>query len=733
AHVHRVVICFDAEASDAGLKGAEATADDLFDAGLPVSIATLPRPEEVAKVDLNEYLKAHGADALRAVLAAARPVIEHHLAVIPADTPAAELPRRLRPLLARLEGRTSIERDAAIDAVCARFKLQRRSVRTLLQRDAGAKSTASLRGAVHVEGGHYAAWLGPTPSAVSSFVLDLQERVVVEGGAELLLCALRCENGRRVDGLRLTAADFHSRQALLKALGVPDAQWTGSDEHAQGVLRLLTATPGPSRRGARVLGLATTPAGRRWVGPHAIIAADAIRADDPAIRFVGEDGALTRSLRVAATPDAELRALAAAALPALIALNEPAVMLPLLGWFHAAPLRAFVRERLGHFPLLVVWGTQGSGKTTLVCEVLWPLFGVEAALPFSANATEFTLLKLMASTNAVPVVLDEYKPSDMAQGRLAALHRLLRQGYTGELAQRGRSDQTVVDYALDAPVCLIGECRPIEPALLERMVSARPDKNAIATDPARREALLRLRALPFARLAGPYLRFALGQDVDTLLGVARRELARCLGERAIPLRVQDNLIALLVGLILFDRFAADCGAPLPAPDFALAIRAVLADVLDGDGQVKSGLDHFLEQLAAAAVNGMAMPSRHYLRDEDTLYVHLASAHAVYREHCRRTAWRGEVIDENALRRQAREELERGGYVLAVSHQVIFGQRLDRRRVLVIDLERARRSLDVDGFAASESQNPLDSRPRESLHGPASATLAGRAYHDGEMP
>ena len=120
-------------------------------------------------------------------------------------------------------------------------------------------------------------------------------------------------------------------------------------------------------------------------------------------------------------------------------------------------------------------------------------------------------------------------------------------------------------------------------------------------------------------------------------------------------------------------------------------------------------------------------------DDGTLYVHLASAHAVYREHCRRTAWRGEVIDENALRRQAREELERGGYVLAVSHQVIFGQRLDRRRVLVIDLERARRSLDVDGFAASESQNPLDSRPRESLHGPASATLAGRAYHDGEMP
>ena len=41
------------------------------------------------------------------------------------------------------------------------------------------------------------------------------------------------------------------------------------------------------------LGVETSLTGRRWVGPHAIIAADAIRADDPAIRFVGEDGALT--------------------------------------------------------------------------------------------------------------------------------------------------------------------------------------------------------------------------------------------------------------------------------------------------------------------------------------------------------------------------------------------------------------------------------------------------------
>jgi len=36
-------------------------------------------------------------------------------------------------------------------------------------------------------------------------------------------------------------------------------------------------------------------------------------------------------------------------------------------------------------------------------------------------------------------------------------------------------------------------------------------------------------------------------------------------------------------------------------------------------------------------------------------------------------------------------------------------------------------------ASGPAQNPLDSRPRESLHGPAAATLADRAHRDGEMP
>jgi tellurite resistance protein TerC len=73
--------------------------------------------------------------------------------------------------------------------------------------------------------------------------------------------------------------------------------------------------------------------------------------------------------------------------------------------------------------------------------VIWPLFGVTASVPHSATETEFALIKLLSCTASVPVVLDEYKPSDMAKQRLNTVppklqHRVLLWGILGALVMR---------------------------------------------------------------------------------------------------------------------------------------------------------------------------------------------------------------------------------------------------------------------------------------------------------
>ncbi|MCA9542423.1 MAG: DNA primase, partial [Myxococcales bacterium] len=161
--------------------------------------------------------------------------------------------------------------------------------------------------------------------------------------------------------------------------------------------------------------------------------------------------------------------------------------------------------------------------------------------------------------------------------------------------------------------------------------------------------------------------------------------------------VRDNVIAMLCGLICYDQFAASLGCPLDGIAMDRAIMAVLAEVLEESGAVKSAADHFLEQLSAATIHGNVMSARHYLRDGPTLFLHFQSCHAAFREHCRRTAWTGEVLDEKALRRQLREEKERDGYVIDLSRQVSFQSPRDRRRCIVIDVEKASRHLDIDGF------------------------------------
>jgi DNA primase catalytic core len=87
----RIVICNDAEASGAGEAGALHTAAALHREGRDVRIAILPRPDGVEKIDVNEFLKAHSADELRAVLGAAPRYVDHLIARIPPDTSPVDL------------------------------------------------------------------------------------------------------------------------------------------------------------------------------------------------------------------------------------------------------------------------------------------------------------------------------------------------------------------------------------------------------------------------------------------------------------------------------------------------------------------------------------------------------------------------------------------------------------------------------------------------------------------
>ena len=133
-HAKRVIICNDSEDSGAGETAAAALAAQLWSERREVCIAAIPRPAGTTKIDVNELVAAQGPEALRAVLAQARPYPEFLLDRIPADAARTDLDRLLEPVLRSLVRCSSIRADVVLEAITARFGVRRRALTAAVKR-----------------------------------------------------------------------------------------------------------------------------------------------------------------------------------------------------------------------------------------------------------------------------------------------------------------------------------------------------------------------------------------------------------------------------------------------------------------------------------------------------------------------------------------------------------------------------------------------------------------------
>lgn len=626
--------------------------------------------------------------------------IEKAVLAVPEDLPARDLEYRLKPILEAIAHRNASFRGRYLDLVATRFGLKPRDVRAAVDRIQGRErrpaggddSAADAGGESAIEGEiyedrdfYYTLSARDETRVISSFTITPSMRVETEEG-EIILGRAHTDRGTTIEDIWLPLRAFHSKRDLIRHLARADLQWTGSDNNVQGLLRILARRPVPSAPGTTMLGDYDRGGLHLWVGPEGVIGCDGLMTPSPVI-YVPSGGSLDTRLHYRACGDEEFQAVARRVFEFLPRLNQPEVIIPVIGWFFASAVKPRLMKSTGSFPILFIWGTQGSGKTSLCTEVFWPLFGIRDAEPYSATETEFALVKLLSSTRSVPVFIDEYKPYDMPRHRLNALHRYIRRLYRGEVEERGRPDQTVSSYHLQAPLCVAGETRPVEAALLERILTANPEKAVLEEEPAHRAALRELKATDLSLFAPRYIQFCLGRDVEADIALARDATARLLAGRTVPLRVAANVSAMVLGLHLFEEFARACGYDALPEDLGVreAVGAVLDDVLETDHGVKNALDHFLEMLGVMAIAKEIEARVHYVFKNDILWLHLESAYDAFRQHCRRIDYDGEVVDLKALRRLVHESHRQQGYVTAVSDRVYFGSH--RRWAVGIDPAR----------------------------------------------
>lgn len=719
-----------------GLDGAKKTAKYLWEHGHDARIGILPRDKGVDKVDLNSYVRDHGKEALDDVVTNALPYAEFLIDCVPTDTRPAELGEKLSPIYAVIARcPTDVEREGYVNKICQRLGLTKTTVnedlaeflrdgnkipppppvpslRLVPKEGGGGGGTSappsdppptdpsptipsssgsedgggsmppdidSIYGAVFEDDtGYYYMYKKEgkeyVAKRISNFVL-VRKKIVRFDQGERTCCDIKCLNGRTLRDVILHENAFEQRkfQGELQRYS-NEIVWTGTGANVGGVQELIMRVAVPICQGSEALGYVETADGPRWIMPDHVLGPTG-RVSSSLVYAPRFKASIAKRINYSGAnmSDEDVRALAQRVLSQLFKLNTPQVILTMIGWFYASAVAPIIRKVLGHMPLFWLWGSQGSGKSTLACE-FWRLLGVTSE-PLSCSTTKFVFIKRLSATVSIAQLIDEFK-TDLPIKQQQLLVRILRQIYVGEEEERGRPDLSSVEYPLLAPVCVIGEMLPTEPALLERIVCASPLKTSLDINTA--AALDAIKKEPIDILGGHYIRWVLGRDIRDDIKTARAHMQSTMLPtlpNGVPPRITDSLLVVVLGDLLHRKWCEHLGVEIEnrprIRDHFKEIVAAITESEDG-GAGKDAFDLFLESLSTYAHLGIIQENTHYVFvNKNTLCLHLAGCYEAYLAERQRRGQPDETNGIRALKRVLKEKIAVGGYVEKTSHQAYF--------------------------------------------------------------
>jgi CHC2-type zinc finger protein len=757
-----------------GVDGAKRMASGLWKAGLLVSIARLLRPDGASKVDINEIAAAavaeggedHARLVVQKIIDSAELYPEFLASELSPDTEAAALEPVLEELGALSATMTPIAGADLLEKILRRFrKLPKKPARSafhsaqgraLAERKAdgavagGGEPAGPATGAA--EGGAPAAKKKPAPEMrghvivhpdgyyeresaaglrerISNFRLIPIKRIVHERGGPAWHCVRvegvdtgwDAEPGRTV----LLAAEWPvkpvswiSGRNFLANFPHEDMAFSGADPDVQGILELQTAERGrvPTVRSTGVLGRHAMPDGTlRFVLPAGTLGADGQWMVEPDLLYLPDGGSnlqhrLPKKPADLARP--ETLALLRELFESLLLLHRETDMAAMASWNMAALFCPVLRAHLGAFPILNVFGTPGSGKTSIVQSILWPAFaGVTRGDLLSCTSSAFAYARDFSSANAIMIFIDEYRPSDMGPKATEQIHRSIRRLYIGDTETRGRADQDVNLYYLQIPLGLLGEKRVEgDQAIHERCIFVGMDPNWLGAHPERKALYYALAAKPLETLAPLLQAWSLGVDAAALLAKAEAmlpQMLRKLKRTELPERVKHNVTVLLFGALAIDACATFFGTSVADVSMIDTLDQVIGTIFsedehEGGGRATRVRDFFDELYCEGAVManlGIIQEGKHYVWVDGMLRLWVAAMLAASAEWRRGQGQPPLVPGLGVVRRIARERLASGDtYIVATNKDTVLGD--DRRaRCIEVAPNKVPESLGAESYPA----------------------------------
>lgn len=334
--------------------------------------------------------------------------------------------------------------------------------------------------------------------------------------------------------------------------------------------------------------------------------------------------------------------------------NEPEKTISILAWTAGCFIKPHLRKAGIKFPHLFLIGEAGSGKSTTLERVVLPVFS-SSRVTAATQVTQFTLMKESASSNLIPMPLDEFKPSKIDKLKINALYNHFRDSYDGHEGLRGRADQSVVTYDLLAPLVVAGEESADEAAIRERSIELLFSKKDLKK-PEYRDAFQRVAANE--KLLQDFGRTIL----DMALSVRAAEVAKWHKEgvgkfsKELPSRVVNNLACCFAGLKLIESLYARAGLSFSDVfpfGFDACIRylehGAKEYLLDGGTNNQSVVEQTFEIMARMGLDGK---TEYNLSDDKTkLFIRLSQVYDKYTKYRKDYAIVGEVLTYAQFKKQ----------------------------------------------------------------------------------
>lgn len=300
-----------------------------------------------------------------------------------------------------------------------------------------------------------------TYSTILNFELDVTSLLLVEGEDRMANVEVRpAERTESAFELQIEPKVFNDSrrfkdEVLAKRFSTTIESARSETDVMDQLRKYISRQDVPNLVGQKSMGLAQS--GDEFVTPNGVIGPGGW-VDDPDTVFVEQDAGA--ELQFNANPedhdtDEIVNGEVAEMLELFTRTRDPERFIPVLGWWFASPHRDRIVDTSGSMNLLFITGESGVGKSGTL-KVLNRLFGMDKK-PFSATDTKFSQIKTFASSNGVPMWIDEYKTTEMADWEQSNFHELLRKAATGGVEKRGNADHSEDMFKLRAPVCVSGE------------------------------------------------------------------------------------------------------------------------------------------------------------------------------------------------------------------------------------------------------------------------------------